>query len=144
MQQQTEAILQCLIRENIRRKERNLSAEKCVNHQEVKTFFKHSAEQSDGFVMELDIVLRTYGGNIGNAAVVHSDEDAYEFAPCDSDQSVLINWCNWEDKLLNTYQEILDNSRILDNLLFEKIRSQKYALNEGKNKIIALQAKMDS
>lgn len=137
MQQRTENILRVLIKANIERKERNTAAMNFVQQSAVKSTLSWLAQQSDGFISELDFVLCTYGGSIGDAAIVHAEKNAFDFQGCDSDQAVLVNWAKGEDVFLETYKQILHDSKDLDNMLFEKIRAQKSELDECQQRIAA-------
>lgn len=137
MRQKTEDILRELIRANIERRDRIISAEKFVHHPAVKIVLQHFAQQSEGFIGELDIVLRAYGGDIGSAAAVSADIDAFDFGNCESDQAILLNWARWEDAFLDIYKNVLSNSAELDNTVFEKIRAQRSELDECRQKIDA-------
>ena len=143
MRQRTEDILRVLIKANIERKDRNISAENLARQPAIKSAFKQFSEQSDGFVGELDIVLRAYGGDVGDAAAVSTDKDAFDFCDCGSDEAILLNWTKWEEMLLDTYNSVLSDSAELDNMLFEKIRAQKSELDACQEKIKQFRLKTD-
>ena len=63
----TENIVRALIVINMQRMYRYQNARDCIDSAEIRQLLSAVAAQSEGFVMELEYVLRLYGGSIGTA-----------------------------------------------------------------------------
>lgn len=135
MEKLTESIVQRLVRLNMERLERFHDSMHFVEDMKVKKLLLDLAAQSEGFVMELEYVLRLYGGSVGEAASQKIMKTAFDKNTTDSIQAVFLILLEQEQKDIRTYSDVLDKGRNLDNDLFEKIRSQKVDLLDATFKL---------
>ena len=135
MEKLTESIVQRLVRLNMERLERFHDSMHFVEDMKVKKLLLDLAAQSEGFVMELEYVLRLYGGSVGVAASQKIMKTAFDKNTTDSIQAVFLILLEQEQKDIRTYSDVLDKGRNLDNDLFEKIRSQKVDLLDATFKL---------
>lgn len=135
MEKLSENIVRQLIELNMERMYRFQNARQFVKAGEGSKLLLEMAAQSEGFVMELEYVVRLYGGSVGEAASQSLKDVDFNNTPADSEQSVLLILFEHEQKTLKTYEVLLKKGNELDNDLFEKIRSQRAELQESKLKL---------
>lgn len=135
MEKLSENIVRQLIELNMERMYRFQNARQFVKAGEGSKLLLEMAAQSEGFVMELEYVVRLYGGSVGEAASQSLKDMDFNNTPADSEQSVLLILFEHEQKTLKTYEVLLKKGNELDNDLFEKIRSQRAELQESKLKL---------
>ena len=91
--------------------------------------------QSEGFIMELEYVLRMYGGAVEDAASKTLYDIDVNSDVSKSEQSVFLFLLQHEQRDIKTYESLLAEGEGLDNNLFEKIRAQKSELQESELKL---------
>jgi|GEM_PF-4942147 len=135
MEKVSEKIVCNLIGLNMERMYRVQNARQLVPDDKRKKFLLVLEAQSEGFIMELEYVLRMYGGAVADAASktlydidVNSDVNK-------SEQSVFLFLLQHEQQDIKTYESLLAEGDGLDNNLFEKIRAQKSELQESELKL---------
>lgn len=129
MENYSENIVRRLIALNMERMQLNQEAGRNVQQLNRKKLLLELAAQSEGYIMELEYVLKLYGGSVGAAAsqsIQQRDEDLKNT----SDQSIFLNILRHEEQVIDTYNEVIKTASELDNTLFEKIRSQKSEIME--------------
>lgn len=127
----SENIVRQLIELNVERMYRFRSAKQYVRAEVGNKFLSDMAVQREGFVMELEYVVRLYGGSVGAAASQSLKDLDFSNIPAESEVSVLFILFRREQEALKTYEALLKKGSELDNDLFEKIRAQKAELQEG-------------
>ena len=133
----TENIVRALIAVNMRRMYRYQNARDCVDGAEIRQLLSAVAAQSEGFVMELEYVLRLYGGSIGTAASQDlADTTFHETGdPQHAVHSVLLKLFKDDKETMKEYEKHLINGNDLDNDLFERIRTQQSEIRESQLKL---------
>ena len=91
--------------------------------------------QSEGFIMELEYVLRMYGGSVEDSASQTLYNIDFKSEGNTSVQAVFLFLLQHEQKDIATYESLLAEGSGLDNSLFEKIRAQKAELQESELKL---------
>lgn len=135
MEKLSENIVRQLIELNMERMYRFQNARQFVKAGEGSKLLLDMAAQSEGFVMELEYVVRLYEGSVGEAASQSLKDVDFNNTPADSEQAVLLILFEHEQRALKTYEMLLKKGNELDNDLFEKIRAQRAELQESKLKL---------
>jgi hypothetical protein len=137
MEKNTENIVRELIALNMERMYLYQNAKELVNATEMRQYLAGIAAQSEGYVMELEYIIRMYEGSIGRAASHKMGNAPFGNARQEkqSEHSILLQLFNNEKKAMETYDSLLANGSELDNNLFERIRAQQSELRECRLKL---------
>ncbi|UAY55921.1 hypothetical protein [Arachidicoccus terrestris] len=131
MEKVSENIVRKLIELNMERMYRFQNARELLKTGEASQLLVGLAAQSEGFIMELEYVLRLYEGSVGQAASQTLKDIDFNGIK-DNDPSVLLLLFRCEQDALQVYDELLEKGNALDNDLFEKIRSQRTEIQDSK------------